>query len=224
MGEESKKYKLERLTHMEGVQLTENTYNLTIGLVLLWGIAINIVMAMFFTPQIMRLNYYVILIAYLVLGFGGTMIVFKSNNPAASFGGFTMLSVGMGLLLTFFLTAYSGHTVYTAFLLTGIIVVTMMILSTVFPSFFLSIGRGLGIALLAAIAVELIGGLLLRLDLGFMDYAVVAIFAGYIGFDWAKAQAYPKTLDNAIDSAADIYVDIINIFIRILSILGRKND
>ena len=57
-----------------------------------------------------------------------------------------------------------------------------------------------------------------------MDYVMVVIFAGYIGFDWAKAQAYPKTLDNAIDSAADIYVDIVNIFIRILSIMGNKKD
>ena len=84
-------------------------------------------------------------------------------------------------------------------------------------------GGALGLALILAIVVDLIGGLLLHLPLTWMDYAIVVIFAGFIGFDWAKAQAYPKNLDNAIDSAADIYVDIVNIFIRILSIIG-KND
>ncbi|MBO7709254.1 MAG: US12 family protein, partial [Lachnospiraceae bacterium] len=90
--------------------------------------------------------------------------------------------------------------------------------------FFLSIGRVLIFALIGSIVIELIGGLLLHLPLGIMDYVVVVIFAGYIGYDWARAQAYPKTLDNAIDSAADIYVDIINIFIRILSIIGKKDN
>jgi FtsH-binding integral membrane protein len=99
-----------------------------------------------------------------------------------------------------------------------------MIISTIFPQFFLSLGRVLLFALLGSLAVELIGGLIFRLNLGIMDYVMVVIFGGYIGYDWAKAQVYPKTLDNAIDSAADIYVDIINLFIRILSIVGKKND
>ena len=135
-----------------------------------------------------------------------------------------MLSVGMGLLLTYILTMYSGHTIYTAFLMTGIVTVSMMIVSTLFPSFFLGLGKTLGLSLLIAIAVELVGVLIFRLDLGIMDYIMVIIFSGYVGYDWAKAQVYPKTLDNAIDSAADIYVDIINLFIRILSIVGKKND
>ena len=47
------------------------------------------------------------------------------------------------------------------------------------------------------------------------------IFSLYIGYDYWKAQQYPKTVDNAVDSALDIYLDIINLFMRILSILGN---
>ena len=54
------------------------------------------------------------------------------------------------------------------------------------------------------------------------DYIFVIIFSLYIGYDWQKSQAYPPTLDNAVDSAADIYVDIVNLFIRLLAILGRN--
>ena len=39
--------------------------------------------------------------------------------------------------------------------------------------------------------------------------------------DWAKAQEKPKTLDNAVDSAVDLYLDIINLFVRLL---GKGND
>ena len=44
------------------------------------------------------------------------------------------------------------------------------------------------------------------------------------GFDWARANAIPKTADNAVDSAASLYMDIINLFLRILMILagGRR--
>jgi FtsH-binding integral membrane protein len=221
---ETQEYKVQRLKNFDGIQLKENSYNLTIGLVLLFGILINTVMARFFSEQILNLPQAAVFIAYFVLGIGGTMIVFKSRKPAVSFGGFIMLSVGMGLLLTYILTMYSGHTIYTAFLMTGIVTVSMMIVSTLFPSFFLGLGKTLGLSLLIAIAVELVGVLIFRLDLGIMDYIMVIIFSGYVGYDWAKAQVYPKTLDNAIDSAADIYVDIINLFIRILSIVGKKND
>ena len=219
---DNKQMKLQRLTNTDGIHLTENTYNIAIGLVLLWGILLNVLTAFFLTPYIIRIDPRVILIGYLVISIGCIAVVFKSHKPAVSFLGFTGLAFVMGVLLTFFLTAYSTSTIYSAFLATGVIVVSMIIISTIFPSFFLGLGRVLFFALIGSLVVELIGGLLFHLSLGIMDYIVVVIFAGYIGFDWAKAQAYPKTLDNAIDSAADIYVDIINIFIRLLSIMGKK--
>jgi FtsH-binding integral membrane protein len=224
MGEEAKKFKLERLTHTDGIQLTENTYNLTIGAVLVWGFLIDFIMARFLTPYIVQVNYIVILIAYFACSMAGIALVFKSRKPAVSLAGFTVLAAGVGLILTFFLTAYTASTIYSPFLMTGIVTVVMMLAGLFFPSFFMSIGRTLMMSLLACIAVELIGGLIFRLPLDFVDYIVVLIFAGYIGYDWARAQAYPRTLDNAIDSAADIYVDIINIFIRILSIMGKKKN
>jgi FtsH-binding integral membrane protein len=52
--------------------------------------------------------------------------------------------------------------------------------------------------------------------------AVAAIFCGYIGHVWERANRMPKTVDNAVDSAAAIYMDVLNLFLRILRILGRK--
>lgn len=221
---DNKEMKLKRLTSTDGTPLTEGAYNVTIGLTLLWGLLLNVLTAVFLTPYIIQIDYRIILVGYLVLSFGCIAVVFKSHTPAISFLGFTGLAFVMGVLLTFFLTAYSASSIYSAFLATGIIVLSMMILSMFFPAFFLSLGRVLLFALIGSIVIELIGGLLLHLPLGIMDYVVVVIFAGYIGYDWAKAQAYPKTMDNAIDSAADIYVDIINIFIRVLSIIGKKDN
>ena len=57
-----------------------------------------------------------------------------------------------------------------------------------------------------------------------IDWVVAALFTVYIGYDIYRSQQYPKTLDNAVDSALDIYMDIANLFIRILSILGKRSD
>ena len=222
--ENNKDVKLSRLQRVEGTIVSENAYNLVIGACLLWGILINILMATVFKHYIMQIDYRIVIVVYLVASFACIFIVHKSSSPAISFLGFTGLSVAMGLLLTFYLTMYSNSTIYSAFLATGIIVVAMMLISMFFPAFFLGLGRVLFIALLGSLAVTLIGGLLFHIPVGWMDYVVVVIFSGYVGYDWVKAQSYPKTLDNAIDSAADIYIDIVNIFIRLLSIMGNKDN
>ena len=212
-----------RMENTEGRILSENKYNIVIGLTLLWGILINVAMAYFLTPYIVKIDIRFALIGYLLVSIGCMTLVMKTRRPALGLLGFTGLAVAMGFMLTFFISSYTAASVYTAFLTTGIIVVTMMIISTIFPTFFLSIGRTLVFALLGSFIIELVGGLIFGMSLGFMDYVIVIIFAGFIGFDWAKAQAFPKTVGNAISSAADIYVDLINIFIRVLSIVGKKD-
>lgn len=220
----NKAYKAARMQAFDGTKLSDNVYNLVIGLVLLWGILVNIVMAKYFMAQIMSLNPILVLVIYFAGSFGCIFVVYKSNNPAVSFLGFTGLSIAMGLILTFFISNYTQGAVLKAFLITAIVTVIMILVSSIWPKFFLSIGRGLLIGLIASIVIEVLGMLIFKSSMNFMDYIVALIFCGFIGFDWARAQVYPKTLDNAVDSAADIYVDVANLFIRILAITGRGSS
>ena len=222
MGDMIEKVREERLSSFEGLQLTDQTYNLAIGLTLVVGILVDMIIAHYLTDLVFRLSPILMLIIYLAGSIGCTMVIYRSAKPIVSFLGFLGLSVCMGLMLTYFISLYDVGTVQLAFTLTGGVFVVMVVLSTLFPTFFLSIGRGLGITLLVTIVVEVIATLVLRRALMITDYIIVLVFCGYVGFDWARAQRFPKTLDNAIDCAADIYVDIINLFIRILSILGRS--
>jgi FtsH-binding integral membrane protein len=109
-----------------------------------------------------------------------------------------------------------------AMTLTGMVTATMMLLALIKPSFFLGLGRTLFFALIIGIVAEIVATWLLGYRGALFDWLFVILFSGYIGYDVAKSQAYPKTLDNAVDSALDIYLDIINLFIRLLSILGRR--
>ena len=218
----SKEYKLERMNSYAGTQVTERAYNMTIGLTLLWGVLINVVMSVFFTYQILSLNYLLVLAVYFVGTIGCSILVHKSDSPAVSFAGFTGMAVSMGLLLTFYVTVFTAHSVSYAFIATALVTVIMVILSMLYPAFFQNLGRTLFISLLACIIIQVAGAFLFRLPMSIIDYAVALIFCGYIGLDWCRAQQYPKTLDNAIDCAADIYLDVVNLFIRILAITGKR--
>ena len=224
MADMNKEYRLERMNNYAGTMVTERAYNLTIGLTLLWGVLINVVMATFFVYQILSLNYLLVVVLYFAGTIGCSILVHKSSSPAMSFAGFTGMAISMGLLLTFYVTAFTGHSVAYAFIATALITVIMVLLSMLYPEFFRNLGRTLFVSLIGCILIELIGSLVLGLPMTIIDYAVALIFCGYIGLDWHRAQQFPKTMDNAVDSAADIYLDVVNLFVRILSITGKRRN
>ena len=182
MGELISKVREERLSSFEGLQLTDKTYNLAIGLTLIIGILVDLAITYYLTDAVLRMNPILMLVIYLAGSFGCTFVIYRSAKPVVSFLGFLGLSVCMGLLLTYFLTMYDVVSIQLAFTLTGGVFVVMVLLATLFPTFFLSIGRGLGITLLITIVIEVIASFLFRGALMITDYIVVLIFCGYVGF------------------------------------------
>ncbi len=216
--------KRERLTLHEGErQIGQRAYNLIIGATLLYGFAVNAFMITALEGAFDNMNPFVFLIGYIICIIVGARLT-RSNSPVVSFVGYNLIVVPLGVVLTMLLPYYGSEIVFNAVLVTGIITLVMMIAGSAFPSLFLSMGRTLFFTLVAVVIVELVCVLIWHKDYTIFDYAVVLIFSGYIGYDWAKANAYQKTVDNAIDSATDLYMDIINIFIRILAIMGRNNN
>lgn len=208
-------------------EISSQTFNLIIGAVLLYGFIINAVMVGFFTDQIIDfvvaqpLFFY---ICYFVMAIVGTLMIHNSDNPAISFLGYNLFVIPLGMVIAVSIECYvmQGYAsvVSTAFLITGGVTVAMMFLASIFPDFFLSICRTLFITLLLTCVIEIICAFV-GAPLAILDYVVVAIFCGYVGYDWAKANASRKTVDNAVDSAAELYIDIVNLFLRIMRILAR---
>ena len=187
--------------------ISSEMYNLIIGGVLLYGFIINAIMTAVFGDSIVSFvltNPIAFYIGYFILAIAGTFMVRKSDNPVVSFIGYNLMVVPIGMVIAVSVT------------------LVMMIISSIYPNFFLSMGRTLGITLLITVVVEAIM-LIAGASLGIIDYVVVAIFCLYVGYDWAKANAIEKTVDNAIDSASELYLDIVNLFLRIMKILARAN-
>ena len=213
----------QRLNNLEGIQLSDRAYNLTIGGMLLIGIIINAVTSQVLKNYVLSLHPLILIGGYMLLSILSSLILARTKSVAVAFAGFMVLSFSTGLLLTMLIQQYTDSTVTYAFIGTAILLAIMITLSTLNPGFFMGIGKALFISLIASIIADVIISFIFPRYVGLMDYAVIVIFAGFIGFDWARAQMYPKNLLNAIGSAADIYLDLVNIFIRLLRIFGKKD-
>lgn len=211
-------------------EISPTTYNLVMGGTLFYGFIVNCLMVHFSFDAIANLYidspgfFYIV---YFLMAFAGSYMVNKSASPVISFVGYNLIVLPLGMIISLVVNTYlmSGYStiVSNAFAITGIVTIIMMFISSCAPDFFLSLGKTLFVTLIVTLVVELIMGLA-GFDLGIVDYIVVLLFCGYIGYDWSKANALPKTVDNAIDSAANLYVDIINLFVRILRILARSQN
>lgn len=209
-------------TKAAGAVVSDATYNLVIGLVLCWGLLINWLIVRYVSPAwLLSINPWLFFIIYFASCLYGVYLFNKYTEPAISFIGYNFVVVPFGLVVNMIVSRYEPGLVLEAIQVTAMVTVIMMILGSVFPKFFQSIYRGLFLALLAVIIIELFQIFILKRHSNWIDWAVVFIFCGYIGYDWGRANRIPKTIDNAIDSAAAIYMDIINLFVRILRILGR---
>ncbi|MCL1122272.1 Bax inhibitor-1 family protein [Shewanella seohaensis] len=198
-------------------------YNLVIGLTLLWGFAVNYMMVSHIDPEaIASVNPWIFFIGYFASCFFGIYLFQRSTNPLVSFIGYNFVVVPFGLIINMVVSQYDPELVTEAIRITGLVTIAMMCLGTLFPAFFQKIAGVLTMALLLVIVVELIEIFIFNTHHGILDWIVVVIFCGYIGYDWGRANQIPKTVDNAVDSAAALYMDIINLFLRILRILGRK--
>jgi FtsH-binding integral membrane protein len=203
--------------------ISVNTYNLIIGLSLIWGFFINYLIVKYIDTQLVRsVDYRVFLLAYFGLCFLGIHIFNKSTNPLYSFFGYNLVVIPFGFCLNLILAQYDPLIVLRAIQLTGAVTISMIILGSLFPSIFNNIIRPITLMLIFTLIYEIIMLLIFHKSFAIIDWIVAILFCGYIGYDWGRANAIPKTVDNAIDSAAAIYMDIINLFIRILRIMGRK--
>lgn len=216
-----------RLESGEADRLSARTYNLALTGLLAYGLLLNAVIVYYFAYPLMNalqgVSPWLLLVGYLVPTFLGIFLAAKSQNPAVSFVGYNLVVLPIGIMLSLVIPGLPAGVVVKAMALTGMVTVTMALISLVRPQLFLGLGRTLVIALVVGLVAELVATFLFGYRGQLFDWFFVLLFSGYIGYDVAKSQAYPKTLDNAVDSALDIYLDVINLFIRLLSILSNRD-
>lgn len=211
-----------RLSQRISDTMSERQYNFIIGGCLIYGFILNALIVATCSDFFIGMNPWIFLISYFVLAFAGIGLT-CSDSPLISFIGYNLVVIPIGAVLSICLPQFDTDVIFMAIIATGLVVLIMTSLATMFPHVFAGLGRTLFIALVVSLIGELLTLLFFNYTGTFFDWVFVVIFSLYIGYDWYRAQSFPKTLNNAIDSACDLYIDIINLFIRILQILGSRN-
>ena len=201
---------------------SERTYYNVMGGMLCYGFLVNMIAVLTCQSFVESISPVMFTIMYCISAIVGALMVNLTNSPVLSFVGYNLIVVPIGLLLSVCLPYYPKELIAASFFLTLVITIGMMVVSNMKPNFFRGIGAGLFVALLFVCIGELIL-LVLGVHLGWIDFLVVGIFALFIGYDWVRAGDRAKSITAAIDSAANLYLDIINIFTRILSILSKED-
>ena len=158
----------------------------------------------------------------------GTIIALKSDNPVVSLFGYALVVIPFGLMLGPVVNLYTVASVAKVLFITTGMVVGLGVVGAVYPKSLESWGSWLMGALLVLIlgscATMIAGafGVNIRGAMTVWDWVGVAVFSALVIFDLNRAMRLPKTVDNSVDSALAIYLDFVNIFIRLLSIMGKK--
>ena len=217
MNDTAKRLKLDRVI---GREVSERKYYNLIGLNLGYGLIVNMLMVAFLGDSVRHINMLVFLLIYFVSAFAGIALMASSNNVVTSFIGYNMVVLPVGTLLAIALPSYNLNNIAFAFIEALAITFIMIVISNVKPNVFRKMGSALLTALIGFVIVELLL-LIFGFDLMLMDIIAVGIFTLLIGYDWAVAQDYHKSSVTAILVASSLYLDVINLFLRLLNIRSK---
>lgn len=221
----------ERLRGAEYDLISARTFNLVMILTILYGLVLNVAIVYYgaepFLEWFSSLSnpkgaWIGLLIGYLVCSFGGIFLSAKSSNPLVSFIGFNLVAIPFGVLMCFFVPFFESEIILRAVGLTACVTAIIAALAITHPNMFLKLGWALFITIIVGLIAEVIATFAFGYQGTAFDWLFVIVFSGYIGYDVSRSQQYAKTVDNAVDCAVDLYMDIVNLFIRLLAILGKR--
>ena len=172
---------------------------------------------------------------FLLVGLGipivGILISVASDNWLISLFGYTLVTVGLGAICGPAVAMYKTHVVLSALAATGGVTLTMSLVGILYPRSLESWGSYLFGALLALFFARIAQSFMAAFGapeslwyMPWLNYAGTVLFSLYIIFDWNRAVRLPHTLDNAVDSAVAIFLDIINLFMHLLQIFGGSSS
>jgi FtsH-binding integral membrane protein len=192
-----------------------------------WGIGTTLISASI--SEKWQLNPFGLL-GLVIISLVGTWVALRSNLPIISLMGYTLVSVSLGLILGPFMAHYTSASVVRVFFVTASLVIALGILGAIIPTSIESWGTwlfgGLVILLVGNIGIPILAtlGIYIGNAMTVLDWVGIVLFCGYIIYDMNRAMHIPYTLDNSIDCALAIYLDWVNLLIRILEASGKRKD
>lgn len=213
----------------DGKRLSLRAYSLALtGFVLAGFLVMGACASLFASPAFLMavLDHYLsVAILSTVASIVGIVMMGSGKKRQAvglSLAGYAVFVLSFGFTTSTILLSYTAATISTAFLATAGIVVVFACLGVALPQVFEKIQGVLMGALLALVVVQVVM-LFMGVSQTWIDFVVIVVFCGFIGYDFHKAMYDEPTLVNAVYNASELFLDIINVFVRVLSILGNRD-
>lgn len=209
--------------------LTRSAYNLIMGGLVAGGFGVIALCALLAqSPAFLYAvidNYVLVSVVSFAASIAG-IIVMNMGMDREGYGmtlaGYCLLILSMGFTTGTLLPFFNLPSIANAFVGTLIISALFTLLGTSFPSFFARI-QGVAVAALIALIIAGVAGSIAGFAMAWYDYAIILVFCGFIGYDTYRAQQCEPTVKMAIFNAAEIWLDLVNIFIHLLQIVGDRD-
>lgn len=170
-------------------------------------------------------GYIIIIIAELVLAVWLSVRIRKMNSITAKalYIGYSILT---GLTLSSVFIVYQITSIIFIFLASALVFTIFSLLGKSDRFDLSHYGVYLAIGLIGAVILEVINIFLMNNTLDIVLCVVVlGIFVAYVAYDVQKILRYYEETDNmAVIGAFDLYLDFINIFLRLLRLFGKSRD
>ncbi len=172
---------------------------------------------------------WILILGCFVVAMIGLFITFVESTFIAAIG-YTILTMAFGAMIGPVLAMYELQSVATIFFATIVITGVIGIAGMIYPKSVAHWGGFLFTGLTALIVCQF-GSIILTM-FGYsmqtaftaLDWVGIFLFSLYIFYDMNQAMRAEYTTYNALRFAVGMYLNILNLFLRLLSIFGTKND
>ena len=145
-----------------------------------------------------------------------------ANLAKGLYIGYTALT---GLTFSSIFVVYEIESIIWIFLATSIVFICCSYIGKKINVDLRKMGIYLMVLLFAVIILEVINIFIMNQTLDMITCIIaLAIFVAYVAYDIRKISYYDETDNMAIIGAFDLYLDFINIFLRLLELFGKRKD
>lgn len=204
------------------------TFNLVFALTTAFGMLVyGILAALSFHTKLTGWETFGLFVVTMV----GCFVAIAHSVSGIKLVGLAMISGGLGAISGPYVGTFKLASVAEIAGATVVITLILGFFGWVYPKSLSSWASSLGVLLIALIVVQIFVpiiymglGLPLTGVLHLLDWLGILLFSAYIIYDFNRAQEIPKTIANAIECGVSVFLDIANLFIRLLSLFGQSND
>lgn len=169
-----------------------------------------------------------IIVVELVIAFAMGFFI-KKLSPLMTKLFYIIYSITTGVTFGTIFLAYEMSSIITVFLVTALLFGLLAFYGYTTKKDITKIGTLLFVALLASLIVSVLNIFIFKsssLEFG-LSILVVIIFLGYVAYDMNNIKYLVSAMDEdkaAVYGAFQLYLDFINIFIRLLELFGKRDD